>query len=115
MSEKKITKEKFEKANIEIAVVGNDLVTFKDTNVVKIGIIEVKDGITTINGKQRKQYEMKVVDLIDDKPKDFNVASARLRKKLSDINQNEGLIGQKLRIEKIGSGTGTTYKVEKIN
>lgn len=114
MSEKKDVKSKFQKANIEIAIVGNDLITFKDTNVVKVEILEIKDGNATINGKPRKQYEMKVIDLNDDKPKDFNTASSRLRKALSDINESEGLIGQKLRIEKIGSGTGTTYKVEKI-
>ena len=90
------------------------MITFKDTNVNKVQILSIRDSITTINGKQKKQYEMRVIDLLDDKEKNFNVASARLRKGLSDINESEGIINQKLRIEKIGSGMGTTYKIDKI-
>lgn len=115
MSEKqKIDKKQFKKANISIATVGDDLITFKETNVVKVEILEIKDGKTTINGKLREQYEMTVIDLVDDKQKKFNTASARLRKALSDINQSEGIIGQKLRIEKVGIGTATTYVITKI-
>lgn len=107
-------KQKFKKADVEIAIVGEDLITFKETNVIKVEILKMKDGIAKISGKDKKQYEMRVKDLIDDKEKNFNVASARLRKLLSDINESEGIIGQKLRIEKIGAGMGTQYQVDKI-
>ncbi|MFX0069881.1 MAG: hypothetical protein ACFFAO_02215 [Candidatus Hermodarchaeota archaeon] len=115
MSEKKDVKKGFQKADIKIAKVGEDIITFKETNINKIKVLSCKDDTATISGKVKDIYKMRVIDLMDDKEKNFNPASSRLRAELSKINESEGLIGQSLKIEKIGSGTGTFYKVDKIN
>ena len=112
MSEKNI--KKFQKADIRVVKAGAEIITFKDKNINRVQILTCKDGKTTINGKLKDTYDMKAIDLDDGVEKDFNVASSRLNELLSDINIKEGLIGQKLRIEAIGSGVGRTYKVEKI-
>lgn len=115
MSEKKVKIEEFKKAGIKKVRVQDEILTFKEQNVQKVKILKAEDAKTTINGKEREIYKMRVIDLTDDKEKNFNPASVRLREQLSLIEEEEGLINQKLRIEKIGSGTGTQYKVEKIN
>lgn len=107
-------KTKFRKANIKVAKKGQSIMTFNESNVQKIEILEAIDGQATINGKLRDIYKMKVLDINTDKEMLFNPAAKGLMEQLYAINENEGLIGQKLRIEKIGSGTATIYKVDKL-
>lgn len=111
MSEKK---EKFVKAELAEIIAGEEILTFSDRNTIRIKILSAINDKAKINGKTVKCYNMRVIDLDSNREIKFNPAATRLNEQLFKINKEEGLINQTLRIEKIGSGMGTHYKVEKI-
>lgn len=104
----------------DVKTLGSSKLTFRDRNTIRIEIINciVSDRNITDNRtktiKAVKEFASDVIDLDDNNPKEFSTLSNNLQNILSDIDDKEGLINNKLRIEKIGSGFGTKWKVESL-
>lgn len=105
----------------DVKTQGSDKINFRDRNTNEIeikGCIIVPKIIIDNATKKEKtvdSMEMNVIDLRDNKPKEFSTLSSRLQNLLADIDDFEGLIDNKMSITQVGSGFGTHYRIEMLN